>query len=173
MGKQRIVVQSDGSISSYSVSSLLPTCGVIYLAWKLGGVDSSYQYLAESRVWTMWGGCVLITAILVWILYRTIYRGKLVGFSLSIDASGVYLEDILEPMFQAEANYQPHLFVPRQEIVDCVVTEIILVHKVENAIVLRRHQKKSPVDMFPMVNLTYNECLCIRQKINAALERYN
>jgi len=68
-------------------------------------------------------------------------------------------------------------FIPRDQIIDSVVTEVVLAHKVRSVIVFRlRHSHRSDNpnqhaaiqlrEAFPGVDLTYNECLAIRSQIN-------
>lgn len=74
----------------------------------------------------------------------------------------------------------PRLFLPHDEIVDCVVTEIINIHTVRSAVVFRvaRLQPSFPseepilklIDAFPGVEMTYAECLQSRSLINVYLQ---
>lgn len=174
MGRRRLVVRTDGS-SSFSISNYLPvTIGVLTTAWLLRqqpGIDANQLTKQVERrfAWTIFGALVL-SAMILWNIYWTMIRGRFAGFAVSIDPSAVHLEYALEPVFQT-VKYQSRQVVPRGEIVDCVVTEIILVHKVENAVILRRQKTKPAIDVFPWTNLTYSECLHIRDEINYALKR--
>jgi len=74
-------------------------------------------------------------------------------------------------------------FIPRDQIIDCVVTEVILAHKIQNVVVFRLHRRSSRtahahdvsadaielVNAFPGVDLTYVECCAIRSQINSYL----
>jgi len=74
-------------------------------------------------------------------------------------------------------------FIPRDQIIDCVVTEVILAHKIQNVVVFRlqrrsrraNHAHDVPADSielvnaFPGVDLTYMECCAIRSQINSYL----
>jgi hypothetical protein len=63
-------------------------------------------------------------------------------------------------------------FIFREQIIDCVVNEVILVHKVINVVILRlcfRDGTIKLVDAFPGVELSYKDCLIMRSQINEAL----
>lgn len=74
-------------------------------------------------------------------------------------------------------------FIPRDQIIDCVVTEVILAHKIQNVVVFRLQRRSSRavhahdvpadsielVNAFPGVDLTYMECCAIRSQINSYL----
>ncbi|CAB9508979.1 expressed unknown protein [Seminavis robusta] len=75
------------------------------------------------------------------------------------------------------------LFLPRDQIVDCVVYEVIWSHKVMNVVALRIHatttQEKSEtqqqqtlklIPVFPGTEMTYEECLYMRQEIIVSLD---
>jgi hypothetical protein len=64
------------------------------------------------------------------------------------------------------------LFLPRDEIVDCIVNEHILAHRVESVVLLRvrrrRSDHSSPIQLvqaFPGTEMTYVECLAARSEI--------
>ena len=68
-------------------------------------------------------------------------------------------------------------FVPREDVVDCVVTEIIRAHCVFSTLVIRVRQQPANDDndsirlipAFPGVEMTYKECLTMRHEINKYL----
>ena len=60
-------------------------------------------------------------------------------------------------------------FIPRDQIVDCIVTEVILAHKIQNVVVLRLRHERKLVNAFPGVDLTYTECCALRSEINSYL----
>jgi len=84
---------------------------------------------------------------------------------------------------------QQHLqFLPRDQIVDCIVYEVILSHKVKNVVAFclqnapiavlncdnnhsssNEEQQHRLAPAFPMADLTYQECLFLRGEILGAL----
>lgn len=79
-------------------------------------------------------------------------------------------------------------FLPRDEIIDCVVNEVILAHKVVSVVLFRlkkpiccSHSDKCEnanhaicdallVEAFPGIEMSYNECLVLRQRIMKAID---
>ena len=78
-------------------------------------------------------------------------------------------------------------FIPRDQIIDCIVTEVVLAHRVQSVVVLRLHhniQKTKAmttnhqtengsiqlVNAFPGVDLNYSECCVIRRRIKLYLD---
>jgi hypothetical protein len=79
-------------------------------------------------------------------------------------------------------------FLPRDQIVDCLVYELVLSHKVQTVLAIRIHtgdnhdddddSKQSStsqkdltlIPVFPGTEMTYNECLYMRREIMNALE---
>jgi hypothetical protein len=64
-------------------------------------------------------------------------------------------------------------FLPRDVVVDCVVTEVILAHKVISVVIFRvkgRNGTTELVDAFPGMDMTYVECLTVRSKIMDCLQ---
>jgi hypothetical protein len=196
---------------------LIPTAGIVVTAYSRRGrelsaffgrimMESVFNVLDERYV----AGAPAV-AIAIFFLFITITivmmrlrrRRVVVGFAISFDQSGVQLENVMETSSRvsfsriiggvtspaSSTTYESTHFIAYQEIKDCVVTEIILVHTVENALVLRRHPPPRraevantknddmvtrkihhPVDIFPLARFTYAECLQLRQEINNALK---
>lgn len=84
----------------------------------------------------------------------------------------------------------PRLFLPRDQIVDCIVTEVVWAHKVLSTVVFRMSSSQyhnlddndddsSPpscatqqlISAFPGVEMTYLECLAARSQIEAFLTK--
>jgi hypothetical protein len=70
------------------------------------------------------------------------------------------------------------IFVPRETVIDCVVSEVVHSHKVGSKVLFRVgvgpkfHQSDvyvHLVDAFPGVEMTYEECLAMRAEINRYL----
>jgi hypothetical protein len=135
-----------------------------------------------------------VLSLLLLLLWRRQQRRHVVGFAVSFYGEGVHLENVVEvpscrPVSTKTTNtttnnyYESTRFIGYGEIKDCVVTEIILVHTVENAVVLRLlhphdnnndnvlAQPHPPVDVFPRARLTYAECLRLREEINQVLKQ--
>ncbi|KAL7567726.1 hypothetical protein ACA910_012060 [Epithemia clementina (nom. ined.)] len=64
------------------------------------------------------------------------------------------------------------MFVPRDEILDCVVNEQLLAHRVRNCLLLRLKNRRRLVEPFPTLDLTYMECLKVRNEIMQGLYEY-
>ena len=62
-------------------------------------------------------------------------------------------------------------FVPRHEILDCIVQERILAHRVRNSLLFRLHGQRI-LEPFPELDLPYHECLRQRRSIQTALRDY-
>jgi hypothetical protein len=71
-------------------------------------------------------------------------------------------------------SLQNTLFIPRDQFVDCIVTEHILSHRVESIVVLRIRPRKAqgPTEAFELIEafpggreMTYVECLSKRKEI--------
>lgn len=86
---------------------------------------------------------------------------------------GLQLEDVrLGPDNNATIrSTRPRLFIPHSSIRDCVVVEVVLAHRVRDTVVLRRKNAQMPqVELFPRVDLTYQECLQLRNVVNAYIK---
>jgi hypothetical protein len=86
--------------------------------------------------------------------------------SVTILPLGVQLET------NSSASCDP-IFLPRQSILDCIVHEIILGHCVISVVLLRVQTETAYrlVQVFPGVELTYNECLALRGQIQTCLNK--
>ena len=66
-------------------------------------------------------------------------------------------------------------FIPRDQIIDCIVTEVILAHRIQTTVVFRLQKKQNDlmqlVNAFPGVDLNYSECAIIRSQIKTYLDR--
>lgn len=70
-------------------------------------------------------------------------------------------------------------YIPTSQVIDCVVVEVIFATEIRNAVVLRLWKRKPEetlvpdnlelVELFPDVDLTYLECLKLRDRICRAL----
>lgn len=67
------------------------------------------------------------------------------------------------------------LFLPREDVLDCIVSEIILSQKVVSVAIIRVRGTASGrsfcrlVESFPGVEMSYEECLAMANKINKCL----
>jgi hypothetical protein len=188
---------------------IIPAACIVIIAVVMANDDRPSRETPPRAVLlgrTVVAAVVAILAVLLPLLLllwrRQQCRRVVVGFAVSFDDEGVHLENVVE-VAASEPASQPHRPVPTTttntttttnhyesirfidygEIKDCVVTEIILVHAVENALVLRLlphddndddvAQPRPPVDLFPRARLTYAECLQLREAINQALQEKN
>jgi hypothetical protein len=101
----------------------------------------------------------------VFILISPIFRPlKLREASVTVFPLGLQL-------VTSYSNKQPTLLL-HQEIVDCIVNEVILAHKVINVILFRCYDAKGNIKLvqaFPGMQLNYRDCLRIRSDLQEAL----
>jgi hypothetical protein len=122
---------------------------------------------------------VLVAAVLYW-RARSNTSGR--GAVVSIYPLGVQLSTVcrsIDPTVTdlALCRMIPRMFIPRYQIVDCIVTEVIWAHKVQSMVVFRVSIQSQSTDdtamqlvgAFPGIEMTYLECLQYRRQINSSL----
>jgi hypothetical protein len=122
---------------------------------------------------------VLLAAIFYWKACSNI-SGR--GAAVSIYPLGVQLSTVCRGIDPTVADLTrcrilPRVFIPRDRIVDCIVTEVIWSHKVQSMVVFRVSNRAPSSDdnamqlvcAFPGVEMTYLECLHYRRQINSCL----
>jgi GPI-GlcNAc transferase complex, PIG-H component len=151
-------------------------------------VDETVLLRADHWTWiplTMALVLVLVAtaAVLYWMACSSTSRR---GAAVSIYPLGVQLSTVCTPTKGMDATVDsnehyyrmtPRMFIPRDRIVDCIVTEVIWAHKVQSLVVFRVSNQSQRSDdtavqlvsAFPGIEMTYIECLQYRRQINSCL----
>jgi hypothetical protein len=132
---------------------------------------------------------VLLTIVIIAILgitlnYTTTKSDK--GIAIMMYAWGIQLSNVVvTDRIDGTTHYHPlnPRFIPRDVILDCIVTEVVLAHKVQSMVALRTknyhhspsgnsphcpHENDGPIQLvsvLPGVHLSYRECLVVRNQI--------
>ena len=197
----RIVVlaKSDDASSTGSTRRLLALwiAAPIVLAYLLGiheVMTKAMKYPFETLQSTATGITVLAAlCLLVLSALRSSVSSQLKlsrGVSVSMYHIGVQLATVWvskdsDNSIVQECNPR---FIPRDQIIDCVVTEVVLAHRIQSVVVLRlqkningqaaikassRHRQDDSIQLvnaFSGVDLNYSECAVIRSRIKAYLD---
>lgn len=104
-------------------------------------------------------------------------------YPFGIQLASVYFGSSVEDNSHGFHTIKHGSFLPRDEIIDCVVNEVILAHKVVSVILFRLKKSISCshsdrcensnharcdallVEAFPGIEMSYNKCLILRQQI--------
>ena len=141
----------------------------------------------QEEVYNGWWttACCCCVMILVPLSLLFIMAGSKYGheceYTLCIFPMGVQVS-MLQPAPAPNANNNNNTppvalprvttFLSRYDILDCVVNEQILAHRVRNCLLFRLRNLHELVEPFPQLDLTYRECLSLRKSIMAALSDY-
>jgi len=105
------------------------------------------------------------------------------GVAVTLYHAGVQLSTVslLKGHSGDEVQQKNPRFIPRDQIIDCIVTEVVLAHRVQSVVVFRlRKQPISSalekeacsiqlVNAFPGIDLSFMECCAIRSRVNSYL----
>jgi hypothetical protein len=164
MAKTFIVRADDQRGTSFAGVLLTPSSAIVLVGTlSLARTDMIVvqQYLKYLIVNPLMSTFMIATAFLVLL---GMSRRKVNEVRLAIYPIGIQLESRdKKGRFVGEP-----LFLARENVVDCIVTESILAHKVRSVVVLRMRGNEL-IEAFPGVDLTYSECLVIRHEINNLL----
>lgn len=198
----RFTVSKSDHNGSLADSLLIVVCGVLLAA----GVDSAYcrHYLlqlwhtqfkpeeshgAQVEIFTKSATALVLGGILLWFSSR---KKATADESLAVvtvyPSMGVQLSEISSTVSKesnGKAKRSTGLFLPRDKIVDCIVYEVILSHKVKNEVAFRIQQPAEEtkegsqstiqdqdlrlISAFPNTEMTYEECLYMRRHMLGAL----
>jgi hypothetical protein len=127
---------------------------------------------------------IVVAAIWGTALNHTTFKSDK-GIAIMMYAWGIQLSNVIvTERSDGTTHYHPlnPRFIPRDMIVDCIVTEVVLAHKIQSMVALRtkidQHSPWSPpfcpdrnespiqlVCVLPGVHLSYRECLVVRNQI--------
>jgi len=162
----------------YSTIGLVP----LLIALSLNRYWGKFESLAETVMSTTAENLTPVSAVVLVVLSLLISlrsRGskndRCRGIAVMIYPIGVQLTEVsMKDDDDIGSNYlqENPRFIPRDQIVDCVVTEVVLAHRVQSVVVFRVSTSKDRhsgsfqlINAFPGVNLTYRECLSVRGQI--------
>ena len=144
--------------SSAVVLVLDTTCIVLTIA-ILVKAPSSFSY------WTMMPAFSIVVAWLSsWIVFR---RPRTKEATVKIFPFAIQLSSTSTP-----ARHQARTVLLRQDVVDCVINEVILAHRVVSIILFRIRDAKGVVQLvqaFPGIELHYRDALRIRNDMFHAI----
>lgn len=202
-GPRRFTVSKSDQNGSLANSLLVVACGILLVA----GLDSAYcrhyllllwhtqfkpkeSHVAEVEIFTKSATALVLGGILLWfnsskesssdesLAVVTVYP------SMGVQLSEASFTEAKESDGKTKGSMG--MFLPREKIVDCIVYEVILSHKVKNEVAFRIAQAAEEASLersqgttqdhdlrlipaFPETEMTYQECLYMRRHILQAL----
>jgi hypothetical protein len=138
----------------------------------------------DCRDWFMWPDTSVLLLIIVLALSCYILATKCASNGNEMEVAVVVyplgIQQIIRKKGEPYKLERAPYFIPRDRIVDCVVNERILAHKVESVVLLRLREEQAQVtkggfalvEAFPSgAHMSYTDCLSRRSEIMIALEQ--
>lgn len=134
--------------------------------------------ILEKSPVTLFAMSAILVLLLTFLLFGISPKRDEEGVAVSMYPLGVQLATVWVKENEATgtSTRKPRAFIPRDQIVDCVVTEVIWAHKVQSVVVFRVESCQGKIQLisaFPGVEMTYRECLQARSQINAYLTNFS
>lgn len=174
MVKRFIVTQiasssGGGKSSAFSIIHRGGVLAVALSAVAVGLVIQGYHSVDENNTL---GWMIPVVAAFLMVLLLSIV-GSAESREVSVDVYPLGIQ-LTTRVGQKRRQKGRPLFLPRSDILDCIVTEVIMWNRVQSAVVFRIKSYTTPesfqlVEAFPQVELTYEECLTMRRNINKYL----
>jgi hypothetical protein len=195
LGKSDVATTAGSTMRLFALWMAGPVALAVYYKTPLGiheitttAIKYSFESLLESRG-NLWHTPMTVTGIVVvaalCVLAALALRPSVFsnqqqrlsrGVSVSMYHIGVQLATVWVSTDSDNSVVQEcnPRFIPRDQIIDCIVTEVILAHRIQTTVVFRLQKKQNDlmqlVNAFPGVDLNYSECAIIRSRIKTYLD---
>lgn len=164
MVKRLVVKLDDPRDKGSPFLGLVPTTTSLVMAAML--LLGSFRFLATD-LWQY--TCVLALVLLVTIAsQRSGHRQRSHSCCWTREARFYPVGIQLSRVHRATGESTQKVFIPRQDIKDCIVSEVILAHRVISCVLLRvaRNNETRLVEVFQGMELSFLECMTMRNKID-------
>lgn len=165
MAHHFVVACADASEKESTVSIWIPITGITLTLMGVGYQHlDSWNNLRNFHILCPQLMVIFFLFIAIPFIFLGVIKKESQRYCLSIYRTGVQLSRI-NPTTSKKTVIQ---YIPRENVVDCVTIEVILAHRVANAVVIRC-RGSNIMDAFPEVDFKYTECLLLSEDINRAL----